>query len=1677
MINRIIKIAGWILLAIGVVILLLWLLLKVPAVQNATADYVTRSLSKALKTEVAIDEVSFKLFKEIRLHGFLIRDLRNDTLLSVAEAHLDLKHFNWWNRDVFFQNIEVSGFQLHLDDGREGTPANYQFLMDYFETDTSNSTRTPWSFGLAKLKLSNGQFERQNEAQGNDLEVKIGQLLFYPEDINLEESKIAVRQLALSESDLIFHQGRLSDRSLAPRHDTIYAPLVFPDLGWALTVKQILIENNKVLYVDQNYPHLKNRLDFNHLHADEINLFASDFTWTDSQISAEVKSGHFTDAGGFVLDDFSGKLSMDTNQINLNNIVFKTPLSELQNSTKLIYSTFSDLRDFTNLVDVHSNFAEGRIAFEDLNYLVPGFQEATYINTELDAEIDLQGTVTGTINALNFRDFSAGIDHLLRLRLDGGIRNLSHPTDLAFNANVRQLSTSYAALETLTRNAELPEAIRPWGTFDFEGVLEGTLDDLTANNVKLQTGSVTGFQGDIKIKNLTHPTQRSFALNVDALKSTSSDLAGFSIEPFPPAFDSLGVFYYQGSFNGTIQDFRAKGDLVSEAGKVQTDIMFNFLEDFSDATFSGDIAMDSFDLGRILADTNVGALSLEVNIFGSGLDFDHLRATVLGSVQELEYRNYLYRDLNVDGRFIQRKFVGNASVADPNLGMRYEGVVNFADSSARFKFDLNVDTINFMALNLSPQPLGMRAFVSSDFYGNDFNSMQGEVFISDLILNNAFNHHLTDSIYIFSDNEQANARKLKIRSPHFIADVDGSFTPAELPALFVSIFDQYFPFSAEAIAQSDSIRQNSNGIDADPQSFDFQFKLLEAGGFLSIFSPSFTLLDSLTLEGHLNTSDGSSSLFGYLHQLEFNEMSVGPASLTSIGDGDVLDNVLTVNNAQVNENLQFPFLYMDATLLNDTAYVSSVFQDEVTGGEKLSFAGMASHIGNAYKLEFNRAFTLNDETWEVDPANAILFGKGDLSIDQLSLARDSQSLKIQSRDLAWDGVTAPIDLVFSDFELKEVGSFLSIEDLFYEGKINGKVTLQDLSTDIKYLADLKLNDLTLKEEEVGDLVIQSRQRTKDVVDILVRLEGGKSGLDIRGNYNLATANISLKGEVDRLSLSAIDPFLEGTIHESEGEVSGLLSIDGSLDAPTINGNIELDEISTIFDFLQGRYSIENENITIDNNRISLDGVVVLDPEGNRAELNGYALYRGFDDTKLAIDLKSDKFQILNTTYRDNDLYYGQIFVDADVQIAGEALAPKFIVNAKTLAGTKFYMQPLGDEFSYAQENFIIYANPADFEEDTTLSINDLYTINTNGIDLTANIVLTPEAELEIIIDPLKGDKLVCHGNADLSVEISPQGVVNVLGSYSITEGSYDFNFQKVLKRNFTIEPGSSVNFIGDPLRSRFDIEAIYPVKTTTYELIRNQSTLSATEENLSRQRSDVEVKLNLRGDLERPEASFDIDIPNARSDAVSGSVISKLNQLRENEADMNKQVFGLLILNSFIAEEQATGADLIADAGQSAFLGSVSSLVSNELNKLAKRYIKGVDLDFGFDSYSNTSDALVTELEVGLSKRLLNDRLTVRLGGNFQFDNQEDFDLVSQQNATFSGDFILEYKLSPSGNYNLKFFQALSNEENVLSPGANYSETGVSLLFTKSFNSKRYLLQLEENEEEVMTGNPKISNE
>ncbi len=371
-----------------------------------------------------------------------------------------------------------------------------------------------------------------------------------------------------------------------------------------------------------------------------------------------------------------------------------------------------------------------------------------------------------------------------------------------------------------------------------------------------------------------------------------------------------------------------------------------------------------------------------------------------------------------------------------------------------------------------------------------------------------------------------------------------------------------------------------------------------------------------------------------------------------------------------------------------------------------------------------------------------------------------------------------------------------------------------------------------------------------------------------------------------------------------------------------------------------------------------------------------------------------------------------------------------------------------------REGVVRFVDMKNLENDSLFlsSIDSLNNSSLRGIDVSINITTSKKAGFRLVIDQDNGDELYVKGEATLNAGVDLSGKVTLTGSYELTEGYYELNFN-LLHRKFTIQKESKITWTGEPSKANIDIKAIYIAETDALDLVQNQlaSTASATDRNIYRQKLPFEVHLNMTGELLQPIISFDIILPDDKnyqlpSDNIT-TIEAKLAQIRMDPSELNKQVFALLLLGRFIGQNpfESSGGGLDAT-----FLAkqSVSKILADQLNQLASSLAWGVDLNFDVAStqdYTTGSKQDRTDLNVGLSKRLLNDRLVVTVDSDFQLEGQN-----SNQNTTnLAGNIAVDYMLSRDGRYALRVYRK-NNYQGILE--GYVIETGVGFIVTLDYN-------------------------
>ena len=351
------------------------------------------------------------------------------------------------------------------------------------------------------------------------------------------------------------------------------------------------------------------------------------------------------------------------------------------------------------------------------------------------------------------------------------------------------------------------------------------------------------------------------------------------------------------------------------------------------------------------------------------------------------------------------------------------------------------------------------------------------------------------------------------------------------------------------------------------------------------------------------------------------------------------------------------------------------------------------------------------------------------------------------------------------------------------------------------------------------------------------------------------------------------------------------------------------------------------------------------------------------------------------------------------------------------------------------------------------------TIEKTGLqyfELTSNISISDKLNITLITDPASDESLEIAGNGNLSLSINKSGNMSLAGQYEIDKGKYRLRLYDVIKREFEIEKGSTLNWSGDVMDAKADISAVYKVRTSALALVQSgQTQISQEEIDQYSNQINFNVIMNVTGNILTPEIDFDIQVD---EDYMGGNISSLISSLNENESELNKQVFSLLIFNSFSGESIGGNAGMSYELENTA-RQSLSEMLSQQINRFSNQYIDGFDVSFDVNSYNmQTSNEMTsrTDVSLDLSRNLFNDRLTVEIGGSVAVEENRQGSEKSVSTNDLAGDFMIEYKLSKDGTYRLQTFNKTEYEDEI---DGEVTKTGISFIFNKNFTRFKELFK------------------
>ncbi|MBC7850076.1 MAG: translocation/assembly module TamB domain-containing protein [Chitinophagaceae bacterium] len=1268
------------------------------------------------------------------------------------------------------------------------------------------------------------------------------------------------------------------------------------------------------------------------------------------------------------------------------------------------------------------------------------------------ADLDLRTPRSRLHNffAMRYRSFSDFGDFLTQVNLEA-------------NFNDADLSSDDIAYFAPTLK-DLKKKIR------VDGKIKGTIEDLQAKNLEIEAGNSTYLNGDIRLTGLPDINKTYIDFDANSFRTTYSDAIAIIPElknVSYPRLDLLQFLRFKGNFTGFINDFVTYGTIETNLGTVVSDLNMKFPAN-ANTRYSGTIQTRDFELGKFLETAGVGKITFKGNINGNGLSDATLNAKLDGFVEKIEANNYTYTNITVKGTVAKKLFNGELISNDPNLDATLNGLVDFSQKIPRFDFNASIAKADFKRLSLTKDDIQFAGKFRFDFSGNDIDNFMGTARIYEANVLRNGNRIAFDSLFLES-KVLDNNKVITVLSNEFDAALVGEFSINELPAAFQTFLNKYFP---SYINPSRKVLKNEN--------FSFVITTKNVQDYIDLFVTDLKGFNYSTITGRINNKENLLDLNAEVPQFSYKNIALYNVALKGSGNMQNLTVETNIGDVYINDSLHFPGTAISIKSANDTSDVRIT----TSANQTLNSANLSAKVNtrkNGISILFNESnFDINGKNWTIDKDGELVLSKDLVSAEGVKIYNGQQEIRI---------TTVPSDIgntndIKVDLTKINIGDFAPyvVRSNRLEGLLTATVDIIDpfgkLLIDVKGDAEqFRLDDDSIGRVQLG---ANYNQRT-GVVNFTGISNNRDYRFDLSGLFNTLDSTSSKQLDIlvnlDNTKIDLLERYLSSVFSDLTGLATGKLRIAGSTRDLKYLGDVSLKEAKLKVNYTNVTYTIPEATFAFKEDLIDFGSFSMKDTFQNSAVVTkGRLRHKSFREMDFDFAMNSPRLLVLNTNSLSKDPFYGNVIARTNLTFSGPMEDMMMNVKAEPADSSELFIRSGGTRES-GLADFIVWKT---YGREMDALADDQTSKLTLALDITANNLV----KMNVILDELTKDVMTAVGHGNLKLRASTAGEFNMTGQYDIDQGNYNFNFQSLLRKPFTLlGEGSFIRWTGgsDPTNADLNVMAEYEADNVKFSDLGDQLYAQGGDVNyIKKYRGKVKVLAHLTGKLLQPDIKFSLKMPDnspLRNDPI---VVNLLKDIQTDENELNKQVAFLLIFNSFGPKSTSSQNALGSLAAEGIISNSISGFISNQLDKVFSNAIRkvfndeSIKVNFNAQFYngaflvdnSSTGGDLSnyrTNVNFSLARSVFNERLT------FTFGSALDFGIPAAQangpsNFQFLPDLTAELKLRPDGKLLLTFFyrdsynyQSASGKQNRSGAGISYRRDfeNLSDLFRKERKKKK----------------------
>ncbi len=629
-----------------------------------------------------------------------------------------------------------------------------------------------------------------------------------------------------------------------------------------------------------------------------------------------------------------------------------------------------------------------------------------------------------------------------------------------------------------------------------------------------------------------------------------------------------------------------------------------------------------------------------------------------------------------------------------------------------------------------------------------------------------------------------------------------------------------------------------------------------------------------------------------------------------------------------------------------------------------------------------RHFTLNADNF----ISLTRSGHLDALVDLL--ADDGTGLKIYTtpNDEAKQDISLSINH-FNVGELTQVIPFMP--DI--SGLLHGDVHYMQADSTATVSAEMLVKQMAYNGVRLGDIGLNGvyfpNADASHYVDGIVTLDNEEIIL-VNGKYRPEGEKGRMEGEASfqKLPFAFLNAFMPDGPFAMSGYAWGDFSLTGYTDSPVLNGELRTESLRIDANSYNVNLQIPDHAITVKDSHLDLNRIEAYAAGKTPLVLDGNIDFSNLEHVQLDLNVNADNYQLINAQKKQGSLAYGKVFVNLGCRLWGTPSDLKMRGRFDVLGSTDVSCV-LTDTPLTVDDQLSDIVTFCDFSDTTSVAPVDV--AQHQSMDIQMNVSIAETAQIHCFLSDGGNDFIDLQGGGEMTMTYDLQNELELWGRYTIGKGLMRYSLMAIPLNDFRIEQGSYVEFQGNVLNPRLNINASERVRSTVTENSVPRNVAFDVGLAISRSLADMGLEFTL-------QAPEDMTVQ---------------NQLTAMTAEERGRVaVTMLVTGMYVTDDAATN-------GGYNYANTLNAYLQSAINEIAGKALNTIDVNFGIESGTSDVGTATTDYSFSFAKRFWGNRISVIIGGK----------VSSGRDAVNNGETIIdnisiEYRLDKSASRYVNLF-------------------------------------------------------